>query len=126
MSNAKHTPGPWRVDEYEQADGATRFSVETLKGACLADMAVDDDPGFEKIARADAELMAAAPEMLEALELAIRHLIHFDNTDFIIGPIQKLIAKARGQQCEPEDSLAVCKEHGVVEGNVRAAQARGV
>lgn len=53
MSEFKHTPGPWEVLEASwDEDGNVRYSLAGIKQASVA----------------DARLIAAAPELLEALQ----------------------------------------------------------
>lgn len=65
MSDAKHTPGPWAVKANGRrgvAFNAQTFSVVDSRRVPLAGTVVDE---------ADARLIAAAPELLEALEAAV-------------------------------------------------------
>lgn len=68
MSNATHTPGPWELGQ--------NFSYETAlvssNGETVAYAAWDGGSGchLEIKNPADAALIAAAPELLEALEAA--------------------------------------------------------
>lgn len=75
MSNeAKHTPGPWRIDEDSDdfpvvvgpRKGARRFGVEGEWDICLMDK--DEDPSRRGVIMANARLIAAAPDMLAALK----------------------------------------------------------
>lgn len=70
----QHTPGPWRVS----ADGVEVGSADSFKpfggcGCCGSPWMTADDP---EVAKADARLIAAAPELLEALQLAVRQNEH--------------------------------------------------
>jgi hypothetical protein len=62
-----HTPGPWKVDQQRRAHG---YNVAVFSG----DIAVADVPGIGKDpandpeADANARLIAAAPELLGALD----------------------------------------------------------
>jgi hypothetical protein len=62
--SAQHTPGPWGVEDY-RGDGC-RFRV-WHDGILIAKID-DDGPDFGE---ADARLIAAAPDLLEALQAAI-------------------------------------------------------
>jgi hypothetical protein len=67
---AKHTPGPWRVDpsancDVQTADG--QFEIATTHPEILRGGRTDAD-----CAQANARLISAAPEMLAALEAAGR------------------------------------------------------
>ena len=55
----KHTPGPWRVDYAMGIRGANNVPLAYV----LSDSSSDSTP--------DAQLIAAAPELLEALEMLI-------------------------------------------------------
>ena len=64
---AKHTPGPWTVTgsggRWEQ-----RLSIRADNWGCVAHIGVDRGlPHWDEPQRANARLIAAAPEMLEAL-----------------------------------------------------------
>jgi hypothetical protein len=71
MKNSKHTPGPWKlIDTYiEGSNGLLVANSITIKGKDLK-----QDEENLNIARANAALIAAAPEMLEALELCLAEL----------------------------------------------------
>jgi len=73
MTNTEHTPGPWYLDpepddsHYQISDGAEGIArVEVWDG--------DEDPEVMGVAMANARLIAAAPDLLEALRLAQRAL----------------------------------------------------
>jgi len=82
----KHTPGPWKVEEYNSA---------TLRGAIgifSADSTIPivHSPMGESLAEADANarLIAAAPELLAAAEKAsalIKHLIKVCQNNGLTG-----------------------------------------
>ena len=70
---SKHTPGPWTIHDLD-VDGDGRFWVKIYSGTpedpnsmeCVVnDIDVSDDAG-----KANARLIAAAPEMLELLRTA--------------------------------------------------------
>lgn len=101
MSAAKHTPGPWRVSK----DGDTVVPEST--NALLADV-YDGSPSDKtdmEVTRANARLIAAAPEMLEAsreifLELDGRYDGAPDSRTLWMGEhltrLRAAIAKAEG------------------------------
>lgn len=61
MSEAKHTPGPWRVAE--------AFRIRGGKGGyVVADYLPTHDQWGDDVLAANARLIAAAPEMLELLQ----------------------------------------------------------
>jgi len=64
-----HTPGPWEVSGFPKSEG---FSILTGKGRCVAERypaAVSEKEGEEM--EANARLIAAAPELLEACKKAL-------------------------------------------------------
>jgi hypothetical protein len=61
VSSTKHTPGPWRVKEYRRHSEAV---IVNAAGDELATIDLACMPG----AVADANLFAAAPDLLEACE----------------------------------------------------------
>ena len=68
-----YTPGPWQasweVDEWFVSDHGKQWScVATVSANELGRRRVEDDE-----AEANARLIAAAPELLEACRLALRH-----------------------------------------------------
>jgi hypothetical protein len=84
MSETKHTPGPWRLDTWN----GWLLSAEDV-GIVKFDM--------NRTLLADAKLIAAAPELLAACELA---LLDMDSWQ-ISGPgrkaIEAAIKKAKGE-----------------------------
>lgn len=63
MSEAKHTPGPWRVSERGERTPYTEICVINAPGGEVE--IITDNESSDTIA--DARLIAAAPEMYEAL-----------------------------------------------------------
>ena len=89
---SKHTPGPWKITH--TALNGYRVSDSTGWGVAVVLKDVND--------KANARLIAAAPQMLEALEMAdelIDQLI-IDNTDNYAkerAKIRAAIAAAKGE-----------------------------
>jgi len=96
---SKHTEGPWKVDGITELciyDVDSRFiglaSITSIKGS-------NDtyNEAYEE-AKANARLMAAAPELLEALMLAKDMMIVNDlSLPYTFEVIDEAIAKARGE-----------------------------
>ena len=106
----KHTPGPWCTGEpFETFPGAgLRFHISQAEGAPYtphySDVAqfVAETISSEKLAiqRANANLIAAAPSMLAALEIADKFcgsLTSDECPDSVHIPIREALAKARGE-----------------------------
>lgn len=102
MSGVEHTRGPWRVC----VDGCGDTFISGPEGQWIADLAASADE--QEQLKADAHLIAASPELLEAAEKSlalIEDMARFvglmalsDYGNFNVAPIQlsAAIAKARG------------------------------
>lgn len=100
MANAKHTSGPWVFDEV-RTDCGRAFRIgsgEMLtagKGCCII---YDDYPGNpDNERKANARLIAAAPDLLEALEEISRKYSNGASADAIARIARAALAKARGE-----------------------------
>lgn len=96
-SKPKFTPGPWKYD-------AGSGYVETLEGNLVANPRSGGHlPGqFEANTRANAALIAAAPEMFEALETSLKllqeaELIYGFRNPVFTRELEKILKKARGE-----------------------------
>lgn len=106
MTNAKHTPGPW---EHVEAEGFNR--IVGLQGEALFLVGMYGQFGRQgplpnrnthiaSIAEeaANARLIAAAPELLDALEAALPFIDgHKINSAHVCETARAAIAKARGE-----------------------------
>ena len=93
----KHTPGPW---QYAFEGGTTAFITES-DGSTIFCLRTTENTTAHKGLAANARLIAAAPELLEALLVMLRDYmaVHGDG-DLEMQPAiyqaQKAIAKATG------------------------------
>jgi hypothetical protein len=71
-SNAasRHTPGPWTWERHNDEDRRYHSSDWRLAPGILLPDTESGTPGGDEIDRANARLIAAAPDLLEALRLA--------------------------------------------------------
>lgn len=98
---SKHTPGPWRVDAALDEDGNPLFvQVLTAQNYEVANTANGNFGDATELA--NARLIAAAPEILEALRLCIAQL-KADEPDFglegdAIYAAEMAIKKVEGKQ----------------------------
>lgn len=88
----KHTPGPWRV---VPSNGVAfdEWLVEVASDEFLT-------PGIAEVyEKADAALIAAAPDLLAALEAAHGYLVIFgtDQLEHVRSVCRAAIAKAKGE-----------------------------
>ncbi len=67
MSKTKHTPGPWTAS-FERGSGQAEIISSRWILATVFKMKPDDNLLRTSTLKADARLMAAAPEILEALK----------------------------------------------------------
>ena len=90
MSKGKFTKWPWRIDEFRDFASIMAGYTEI----CY----IDDDLNCDKV-RANARLIAAAPEMYELLELLDNYLaINGGLNDRMTTEIRKLMKKVRGEE----------------------------
>lgn len=92
LAVSAHTPGKWAIDRRRRARG---YAVAIFSG----DRAICDvpdqngDPGNDPESDANARLIAAAPDLLEALERAERALANTrEHNPHDLGPSDTLIA----------------------------------
>jgi hypothetical protein len=88
---SKHTPGPWTVEEYgdDETPALVIHRGETENRICF--MATPGSHGDPAIIEADAHLIAAAPDLLEALQDIADGA---DAKDFVRSRALAAIAKA--------------------------------
>lgn len=67
MSEAKFTPGPWSIVPYGDGSSLVIHSDEDNR-VCFMATASSDRPSSHASIRANARLIAAAPDLLEALQ----------------------------------------------------------
>lgn len=91
MSESKHTPGPWRI--FETDHGSKIIGIGSEDGAGVADAGFGLWGGDSDEARANARLVAAAPELLEALKYLVMHCKGLDR--FEGNPINEAIRAGR-------------------------------
>lgn len=106
-TESKHTPGPWIEDHFQYAGEHQRdIYAELSDGSRVQVAAVAEMLGFRPHweAEANANLMAAAPDLLEALEKVAGHFLMLATgnmpaesyaDDF--NAAQAAIARARGE-----------------------------
>ncbi len=98
MSNTKHTPGPWGIEQTARnnwigllrADGKINVIVTTTDREHLKDEALERND-------ANAKLIASAPELLEALQRLhgiLSQTVFYDSYPELIEPTESAIEKA--------------------------------
>jgi len=96
MKNTKHTPGPWKLDDVSDFIRGPRGVYIAELCDANSDRVQVHGPRFE----ANARLIAAAPDLLEALEHISREL---PENEFIkhskdaIRKVKDAIRKAKGE-----------------------------
>ena len=78
MTTHKHTPGPWECVNSPNVDNCyvVRTTIGHVAIAAAADVSLDPRYGWDKLNKADAHLMAAAPDLLEACEAALLSMMN--------------------------------------------------
>ena len=82
MTEAKFTPGPWVV--------SGNATINKKPKGWIASVSNTDR-------KANAHLIAAAPDLYEVLEEARVFLVHLNATGSLIDQIDEALAKARGE-----------------------------
>lgn len=98
MNNSKHIKGPWRTGVYTTTN---KCFVADEGGSVLCEFQTASI-GFNEVDER-ARLIAAAPELLEALDLAVKTLKRCDQTPAVVKTIDYLearITKATGESNE--------------------------
>lgn len=88
---SKHTPGPFKVVE---CDG--NFEIRTMDGKCLADAWSYGINSNAEEMEANANLFAAAPDLLEAL-IDVRRALELANFTGELAVVDAAIARAKGE-----------------------------
>jgi hypothetical protein len=109
----KHTPGPWQVE----ALGAANTLIWKQDHGEIADTFYD--PGNPKLTRAEAEanahLIAAAPELLEALESAQQEFLGLSSylatcePMTILQNLDAVVASLKSKQAKAEAAIRKAK-----------------
>lgn len=101
MSDVKHTPGPWESD----SDVVQPVDGQSFNG-CHICRITDPGDGFSSEARANAQLISAAPDLLEACKAALAYIPNsvvrswppgFELKAKALELLRSAIAKATGQ-----------------------------
>ena len=95
-----HTKGPWRLHRHHKTiSNQWIFQVvtdeeygEIVAGTCTNPQRPED------VREADAHLIAAAPDLLEALSEVVEWLEHGDHAGPMHSKARAAIAKSRGEQ----------------------------
>jgi len=100
---ATHTPGPWSVC-YDHPDQKCRDSIAYIRAPhtedfdCGAETAVVYGCKGNEERRANARLMAAAPDLLDALRVAYSDIQRLPgHTIDMLGRIEAAVVKATGE-----------------------------
>ncbi len=106
-SKTKHTPGPWITEEGWRELGRITVSAATTKTAKERGLiASTDGTPFREQEQANARLIAAAPELLAALKIALGQMeeskplnaVHMSSLKADIEIVRAAIAKATATQ----------------------------
>ena len=107
MSAPKHTPGPWEVERHAGFDNGTTAVVRhwkvmipaTRQSGQAGDIVYvgrsGGDDSCHVVDGANARLIAAAPELLQALEAALPHLEDREDRVGSDHPLKRALTAAR-------------------------------
>lgn len=91
-----HTPGPWFI-----TGSMTKYVEARIPGRMIQEVAACGptaaDDGYGEQQMANARLIAAAPDLLEALSEVVEWLEHGDHAGPMHSKARAAIAKARGE-----------------------------
>lgn len=90
---SKHTPGPWDYSWEIQPNGCPTVGHRGLMVCMVAHSA--KDPDQKETALANANLIAAAPDLLEAL-IDVRRALELANFTGELAVVDAAIARAKG------------------------------
>lgn len=135
MSNAKHTPGPWVIlKEYNdsvEVSASRPYRIDNISANTPLICYVYQHPKFNGFSpQANANLIAAAPELLEALRLMValeeENLRSGDDIDvcFELESARTAIAKATGAESSVAQELETKDAKPIVLPEPVAAQVR--
>ena len=94
----KHTPGPWRVVNYQDKNDVPRVVSDKGGIAVLCINRYLGEAGPSKQEQINAALIAAAPELLNALKLVANEFNSGDYRDsWLHKQVLSAIAKATGE-----------------------------
>ena len=96
-NKSQHTPGPWRVTQpwagFSSLTGANGGLIFGLAAGC------DDEKQSDEVCEANARLIAAAPDLLCALEVVLAAVnVRIDDSRIaVFDRARRVIANAKGQ-----------------------------
>ena len=97
----KHTPGPWKIQKFEKPE-TVRFKVLAKKGRRWASVLTGNKKSTgdllmsEPQAEANARLIAASPDLLEALQAVLNNCLDSQGLADAHKQARAAIAKATG------------------------------
>ena len=95
-----HTPGPWRLDCRRSMTGKSYvYRITAPHGEDIVpylDMSNGSDTG-DGVSLANARLIAAAPDLLESLRMAVKYLRGENMGSVMLPKFEAAIAKAEGR-----------------------------
>ena len=103
MNTAKHTPGPWVVDEIcEDEAGQETLGIYAEEGGYVAGIHCGPDATIDEQDKANATLLAAAPAMYEALKAALDYYrgVFTGNTvtdEMMSSKLEQALVQAEGK-----------------------------
>ena len=94
MSAPQHTPGPWQ--SFPSVSRVRPFVIDTAIGTDSTNGTVIAEVPRGKQGQANANLIAAAPDLYEALMLVSRNSGKLSHMDW--QQVERALARARGEQ----------------------------
>lgn len=98
----QHTPGPWKLEDESstgpRGDASIHYDIPSVGSIYLGDVNIKRDPELLETMQANARLIAAAPELLEALKELVEAIwdgrLESEGAETFTDPARAAIAKA--------------------------------
>lgn len=101
--NTKHTPGPWKACDYGRDSYGLQMSTVAADGGCnrICELVPHGKPSLDEETVANAQLIAASPELLAALQRLLEWVDPYavpgcDENEEDMARARAAIAKATG------------------------------
>lgn len=105
MTATAHTPGPWHVEPEQATHGHGLAVCAPSNGWIVATVTPEDGRELDPIDHANAHLLAAAPELLAALDYLLEQTVDMD--------LRYGIGLSEGEEDARHAALAaIAKAHG--------------
>ena len=107
MAESKHTPGPWTLGTGSQTGTGYAVCAGPQILATVNGFGYPLDIGHAPESDANAALIAAAPDMYEALQGALYYLTRANDESGIVPKIRAALARTEGREVDADNLAAL-------------------